>query len=530
MKCLSPSVRLRLSLLVTLALGTALSPGCGRKTRVESGSRDGVLHIAIRGEPPDLDPDTNIDWDTSHVLNALFEGLVRLSNDGHAVLPGAADRWEVSADGLIYTFHIRPDARWSNGAALTSDDFVFSFRRAFDPMLACEESSFGFAIAGAEAYAEGRAKDPSTLGLDAPDAHTFVIRLATPAPYFLSLLGTGTLFLPVNRASLERFGGVHQRGAAWTREGNLVCNGPFVLTRWAQNQVIEVRRNPLYWDAANVRLAGVNFYPAEDFSAQERGYRAGEFHVTTAFPIYKASAYETEKPSVLHMSPILRTEFLTFNVAITPFTDARVRQALSLAVDRDRLASAVYHSFAEPAHALVRPGTGGYTPPASPSCRFDPDAARRLLAEAGYPGGHGFPVVELMLVGNDSHTISTGEVLQATWQSVLGIGTSLLPTEAKVYFDAERTKHYHVILDIWISPWDDPSSTFQIAQSGNPNNDSGWSDSGFDRAYHNAEIALDPKARARAFDVQEARLAAGVPYAPIFFTNQPQLVHPAVRG
>jgi len=507
-----------------------LAAGCRRGARVDAGNREGVLQIANTLEPSDLDPHTNIDSETDKILNALFEGLVELSGDGHTVLPGVADRWDVSADGLVYTFHLRPDARWSNGEALTSDDFLFSFRRVFDPLVACEASSFGFAIKGSEDYARGRTKDISTLGLDAPSPQTFVIRLAHPAPYFLGVLGVGSPFMPVYRPSLEKFGGVHQRGSPWTRQGNLVCNGPFILRRWTQNQLIEVRKNPLYWDAARVRLAGVDFYPVESAAVQERGFRAGEYHVTTLLPAQKEAAYENARPLVLHISPLLRSSFITFNVSRAPFSDPRVRRALSMAIDRKRLCLAVFHSLAEPAFTQVRPGAGGYAPPSSGAYELHPDAARSLLAEAGFPGGRGFPSIELMVVGSSSETLAVGEVIQAAWREVLGVSANPAPTEEKVYLDAERTKHYEVMVDTWGCTWDDPTAYYQTGQTGNPNNDSGWSDATFDQAYHDAELSPDPRARARAFDIQEARMAAEVPYAPLYYWNKGVLVLPTVRG
>jgi oligopeptide transport system substrate-binding protein len=502
-------------------LVAGLCAGCGRDRPVDAGTRAGILYVANQAEPPDLDPNDNIDSSTEYILNTLFEGLLGLANDGHTVLPGVAERWEVSSDGLTYTFHLRPGARWSNGAALTSEDFLFSFQRVFDPVVACEEASFGFAIKGAEDYALGRSHDLSTLGLAAPDPRTFVIRLAHPAPYFLTVLAAGSPFMPVYRPSLEKFDGVHRRGAAWTREGNLVGNGPFVLTRWAQNQVIEVRKNPLYWDAARVKLAGLNFYPVDNAAVQERGFRAGEFHLTTNFPIYKDAAYARDQPGALRRSPTLNTYFLTFNVDRPPLTDARVRRALSMAVDRAKLCSAVYHDFAVPAFAAVRPGTGGYTAPASASYQLDPEGARRLLAAAGYPGGKGFPAIDLMLVGNDPQTVAMGEVVQAAWRDVLGITANLLPTEKKVYLDAERTRHYQLMIEHWDYPWDDPSGFFQTGQSGNPNNDSGWSDPEFDRAYRDADSSPDASVR---------RAAEAVPYAPLYYYNKPSLVLPSVRG
>jgi oligopeptide transport system substrate-binding protein len=517
-------------LLAAAVLAAGLLAGCRHSTRVEGGNRAGIISIANDAEPPDLDPNTNIDISTEYIVNALFEGLVTLANDGRTVLPGVADRWDMSADGLVYTFHLRPEARWSNGAAVTSDDFLVSFQRVFDPLVACELASDGFAIQGAEAYALGRNPDISTLGLSAPDPHTFVVRLAHPSPYFLGIMAKGSPFLPVYRPLLEKFGGMHRRGTPWTREGNLVGNGAFILTRWTQNQTIEVRKNPLYWDAARVRLNGVNFFTIDSASIQEQGFRAGEFHIAMKFPIYRAPAYANAQPATLHLNPLEGTHFLTFNVARAPFTDPRVRRALSMAIDRRKLCAAVFHAFAEPAFSQVRPGTGGYTPPPEASYQLNPDEARRLLAEAGFPQGRGFPAVELMVVGNEPETIATGEVVQAAWKDVLGITAELLPTEKKVYLDAERTKHFQMVIERWEYSWDDPSAYYLTGHTGNPNDDSGWSDPEFDRAYREAELSLDPRARTAAFDRQEARLAEGMPYVPLYFYNEPLLIAPSVRG
>ncbi len=510
-----------------VVLAACLS-GCRGGSRVESGNREAILYVANDSEPADLDPHTNIASDSGKILSALFEGLVTLGADGVGVMPGVAQSWDVSPDGLTYTFHLRADAMWSNGAPVTSQDFMFSFRRVFDPLVACEESSFGYAIKGSEAFALGRERDPSTLGIDAPDPHTFVLRLAHPSPYLLGVLAAAAPFMPVYRPLVEKFGGVHQRGTPWTREGNLIGNGPFVLVKWVQNQVIQVRKNPLYWNAAHVALNGVDFVPVEDASTQERGFRTGQFHVTTLFPISKGPAYEGS--DALHRCKLQRTEFLTFNVRLAPYSDARVRRAISMAFDRRSMVEAVFHSFAEPAFNQLRPGTGGFTPPYSPAFNSNPDEARRLLAAAGFPGGKGFPAVELMLVGRTPEILAMGEVIQAQLKDALGITVHALPTEEKVYLDAERSKHYEVMLDTWGYPWNDPSAYYQTAQTGNPNNDSGWSDPAFDRAFRDAEETTDPGARERAFAEQEARLADGVPYAPLYFPNTPTLLAKSVRG
>lgn len=519
-----PLLRLWISAVV---LAICLS-GCKGGSRVESGNRDGILYVANESEPADLDPNTNIAGDSEKILSTLFEGLVTHSGDGVGIMPGVAQSWDISPDGLTYTFHLRADAKWSNGAPVTSEDFQFSFRRVFDPLVACEESSFGYAIKGSEAFALGREKDPSTLGIDAPDPHTFVLRLAHPAPYLLGVLAGGSPFMPVYRPLVEKFGGAHQRGTPWTREGNLIGNGPFRLVKWVQNQVVQVRKNPLYWNAGHITLNGVDFVPVEDASTQERGFRTGQFHITTLFPISKGPAYEGSE--ALHRSRLQRSQFLTFNIGLAPYSDPRVRKAISMALDRRSMVEAVYHSFADPAFSQLRPGTGGFTPPFSPTFNNNPAEARRLLAEAGFPGGKGFPVVELMLVGKTPEILAMGEVIQAQLKDGLGITVQATPTEEKVYLDAERSKHYQVMLDTWGYPWNDPSAYYQTAQTGNPNNDSGWSDPAFDRAFRDAEEATDPRSRERAFAAQEARLAEGVPYVPLFFPNTPTLIAKSVRG
>ena len=486
--------------------------------------------MAVNSDPSDLDPNTNIDSSTDNTIRSMFEGLVELAANGTTVLPGVAERWDVSRDGLTYTFHLRPDARWSNGAPVTSEDFLFSFRRIFDPVVASESASFGFLIDGSQAYATGKSKDVGTVGIAAPDPATFVIRLAHPAPYFLSVLGAATPFKPVYRPNLEAFGGVHSRGTAWTKAGNMVSNGPFVLARWEPGKGVEVRKNPHYWDRAHVHLEAITFIPIDDPGVQERGFRTGEFHLTSSFPTQKVEGYDAGSDGHLFIQADNRSVFLTFNAQKSPFNDPRIRLALSLAIDRKSLVSAIFHETAQPAFSQVIPGVSGYTPRIRGAYLSDPDAARRLLSQSGHPGGQGLPPIDLMLVGTSAETRAVGEVIQARWHAVLGATTQLSPTENKVYLDAERSKHYEVIVDSWGYPWNDPSAYFQIAESHNPNNDSGWSSAEFDLAYHDAEHALSPADRMRLFDRQEEVLASEVPYAPLFFKSKYCLIAREVRG
>lgn len=498
--------------------------GCSRSTPVSTGDRLGILQVATSHELADLDPGTNIDVEEDRVLRAIFEGLVRY-DENHRLQPATAERWDVSADGLTWIFHLRPDARWSNGAPVTAQDFVYSVRRLLDPHLGCEQASFAYVLAGARAFNDGRTTDPASVGIAAPDAHTLVFRLDHPCCYLLSILAT-TAFMPVYPPLVDRYDGAHIRGAGWTRAGVLVSNGPFALKAWRQDSVLSVVKNRYYWNAPQVALSEIDFHPAEDAITMEHGFQAKQYHVTTRVPV-KIGKEDAAGRRVLYADS-MACQFLTFNVARAPFRDARVRRALSIALSRTRLVEATLGPIGAPAFRYARPGIGGYA--AAAKDPYDPDLARKLMAQAGYPEGRGFPTVPLMLVGTDPSTLRIGEVIQEAWRTELHVATELAPTEPKIYLDAERTKHYDVILDSWAATWDDPTAVYQTVETGNPNNDSGWSNAGADAAFHDAERSLDPIRRAKDFDRIETLLSEEVPYAPICYLNMGSFVAPSVHG
>jgi oligopeptide transport system substrate-binding protein len=243
--------------------------------------------------------------------------------------------------------------------------------------------------------------------------------------------------------------------------------------------------------------------------------------------VHRDEAYLGKKPAVLVSAPQYNATFITFNA--DHFPDARVRRALSLALDRDKFVPAVLHSFAIPGHSLVRPGPI-YTAPPSSACRFDPAEAKRLLAEAGFPDGKGFPAVNLMLVGNDAETVNIGAVVQQAWKTILGVQCNLQPTEMKVYLDAERTGHFAAVIERWNPSNSDPTNMLQMGVTDNPNNDSRWSNPEYDQMFAEADESADPERRERDFDRMEMILADEVPYAPLFHRNPVRLVSPDVKG
>jgi oligopeptide transport system substrate-binding protein len=513
---------------VPILAGLLAAAGCARhETLVESGSRDQVFHFGNKDEPSDLDPQISEASSTNNLLGSLFQGLVVFAGDGMTILPGMSDRWDISPDGLTYRFHIREGAVWSNGRPLTSRDFLDTFMRALDPQLGCEDAGWAYPIRGARDFLEGRSADPASVGLSAPDPHTFVVVLAHPAPYMLMLLTTH-LFYPVYMPSLDASGGRRQRGGPWTRPGALVSNGPFTLDEWRANAYVSVKRNPNYWDAAHVLLKEVRFYPTDDENSEERAFRAGQLHVTFRLPKTKVPVYETDHPAELHIVPILRTNYLTFNVTKAPFSDSRVRRAFSLAIDRERLVHAALGELGTPAHSFIRPGTGGYDP--IQGFRFDPAEARKLLGAAGFPGGAGLPQVELTLNGNTGTTIAVAEVIQQMWAENLGVHATLRALEFKVYLSIGRERQFQVLLEGWTYAFPDARDLLELGITGDPGNDSVASFRDYDEAFAATDSTGDQALRRKAFDRMEAVDEREDFYAPVYYTNQGFLVHPGVRG
>jgi oligopeptide transport system substrate-binding protein len=513
--------------LVYLASGVLAVAGCGKhETAVEAGNREQVLHMGNKDEPADLDPQINTAISTGTILQALFQGLVEYSNDGETLLPGAAERWDASPDGLTLVFHMRENARWSNGAPLTAVDFRDSFLRLLDPQVGCENAGYAFPITGARDFLLGRSTDPESVGIRAPDARTLVIRLDHPAAYLLKLLARDP-FYPVYMPSLDANGGRRQRGGPWTRPGALVSNGPFRLLEWRPNVFVRVGANPHFWDAGRVKLREVRFYPTDDEGAEERAFRTGQLHLTYRLPKAKVPVYEAEHPGELHILKSLRSNFLTFNVSREPFTDSRTRRAFSMAIDRQKLVSAVLGRLGTPAFSFVRPGTGGFNPP--DVFAFDPAGAAKLLAGAGYPGGRGLPPVELTLNGNTGATLEVAEVIQRMWAENLGVRAAVRPVEFKAYLNIERERQFQVLLEGY-SYIPDPRDMLEGVVTGDPNNDSGSSDAEFDRVFAASDQTVDEGRRRAAFATLEAINAREAYFAPVYYTNQGLLISPSVRG
>ncbi|MBI2814915.1 MAG: peptide ABC transporter substrate-binding protein [Opitutae bacterium] len=497
-----------------------------RESAVARGNREGVLHLSVGSEPADLDPQTVTGLADAKICHSLFEPLVTYEPGTLEPKPALAERWDISPDGLTYTFHLRADAKWSNGEPVTAQDCVDSWRRILTPSLAADYAYFLYLLRGAEAYHKGQTTDFATVGAVARDARTLVVTLTHPAPYFLQIL-LNSPWRPVNVRSIAVVGDAYRRGSPWTRPGNLVSSGPFVLKEWSPHQRVVVEKSPTYYDRARVRLNAVHFYPTDSIDAEERAYRSGQLHATWALPLAKILPLQREKNPALRIDYNLETYFFRLNVRKAPFGDARVRRALSLAVDRDTIAGKILPGGRLPAPTFTPGFLKGYTPPARTA--YDLEAARKFLAEAGHPGGAGLPPIDI-LYNNSEILRLVAEAIQQMWKRDLGLDVRLVNQEYKVVFASRRSGDYQVLLGTWTADYLDATTFLDMWRSDSGNNHTGWSDPAYDALSDRANTIADPVARAAVLAQAEALVLNAAPIVPIYFNTHVYLLHPAVKG
>jgi oligopeptide transport system substrate-binding protein len=509
-----------------LLVAVGVFAGCAkRESTVARANREGVLHLSIGSEPSDLDPHIVTGLADGKVVQALFEPLVSFEAGTLAPKPGLAERWEVSADGLTYTFHFRADAKWSNGDTVLAQDCVDSYRRILTPSLAANYAYFLYLIRGAEAFNKGTAKDFSTVAVTAPDARTLVITLTHPAPYFLQIL-LNSPWRPVNVRAIAKFGDPHQRGTSWTRADRLVSSGPFVLQEWNAHQHIHVAKSPTYYDRANVRLNGIRFYPIDSIDTEERMFRAGQLHGTYALPLSKIRPLQAERSPALRTDEELGTYFFRFNVRKPPFDDPRIRRALALAIDRDQIAGKILPGGRKPAATFV-PALKDYAPPAHRA--YDLAAARKLLADSGHADGKGLPALEI-LYNNSEILRLVAEAVQEMWRRDLGLDVRLVNQEYKVVMANRRAGGFQILLGSWTADYLDATTYLDMWRRDSGNNFTGWTDPAYDALCDRADATADPVARAAILAQAEAYVLEAAPIAPIYFNTHVYLLSPSVKG
>ena len=446
---------------------------------------DLVLHNGP--EPETIDPQILTGQADGRIASALFEGLTRFNPTNGLAMPGLASRWDISPDGRTYTFHLRPEARWSTGEAITADEVVWSWRRAVTPTTAADYASQFFCVRNGRAIVNGELRDASQLGAEASDARTVRVHLENPTPYFLELVAS-RVFFPVPRKAIE------QQGDQWIRADPLPCSGPYLLEGWRVNDRFRLRRNPRYWDAAAVTAERIDILSGDNPSTALNLFLKGEVDLISDRKIIPGElGPELAQRPDFHRFDYLGQDFIRFNTTRKPFQDARVRRAVAMAIDRSRITTRITR-MGERASAAVTPaGTGGYEPQAG--LPWDPSAARTLLSEAGYPGGRGFPVIEYTFNVGSRIYEQTGVEVQSMLREHLGIRVELRPLEWKTYLAEMSALNYDFTRGSWVGDYDDPMTFLDIFLSDSGNNRTGWKDARYDRLLQTAAAEADPRRR-----------------------------------
>ncbi len=504
-----------------------LLAGCSkRETAAEDGIRTNTLLIGNSAEPASFDPHLARSVVDQNILMALFEGLTALDEQTAQPVPAAAERWDVSSDGLVYTFHLRPGARWSNGDPVVAADFAFAFHRILEPKFGAFYSYLLWPIRNAEAFNKGRLSDFAAVGIEVVDAGTLRLTLERPTPYLPALAAHYT-WLPLHRATLERYHAVSDRTAAWAVPGKLVGNGPFTLEEWRANVRVMVKKNPRYWGVGQNRLEYIQFFPTESSEVEERNFRTGQVHVTSGLPPSKVPAYRERNPSLLRVDPFYGNWFLRFNVTKPPFNDPRIRRALAVALDRQALVDRAFAGTRRSASSLTPPGLAGYS--ARAAVQIDYAEARRLLAAAGFPDGRGLPVFELLVLNSTEFRV-IAEIIQEQWRRELGVRVAIAVKELRTFSQSVEALEYELSIYGWVADYADPMTFLDLFLASGGNNWTGWKNAEYDRLIVEASRTLDPALRLEFFQQAEAMLLKEAPIAPLFFEAQTYLIHPAVRG
>lgn len=495
-------------------------------SNVEKSIETQILHLGNAAEPQTLDPHIATGVPESHILQALLEGLVDVHPQTLEPVPGAAQSWTHSDDLTQFTFYLNPHGKWSNGDPVTANDFVYAWRRLLTPTVASEYSYQLYVIENAEAFNKGEITDFSKVGVKALDDLTLQVNLRGPTPYFLSLLSHGSTF-PVHQKTIESFGDMDDLGNLWTRAGNYVGNGPFVLTEWALNRIVRVEPNPHYWDAKTVKLNEIRFYPISNITTEERMFRAGTLHITDELPKNKIATYQANNPEKLNITPYLGTYYYRFNINKKPLDDVRVRRALAMSIDRQQLVSAVLKGGQIPAYNFTPPNTLGFT--AKAKITSDITKAQALLAEAGYPNGKDLPPIEILYNTSESHR-KIAVAIQQMWKQNLGVEVAIYNQDWKSYLSTMKNLDYSIARSAWIGDYVDPNTFLDVFLTGGGNNRTGFASPEYDQLIKLAGTSSNKAERFQYFQQAEALLIEHVPIMPIYTYTSVYLKHPYVQG
>lgn len=474
------------------------------------------------GDPQSLDPALAEGVHEFDLLGDLYEGLLALDAGGD-IVPGVAEAWTVSADGLEYTFRLRRDARWSDGTPVTAGHFVTGMRRALSPDTGSAYGFLLYPIRNAEEVAQGTLPE-TELGVEARDRTTLVIGLQKPAPYLPSILT-----MPIAYPFPDDGGGGSGR---FTDPARFVGNGAFLLAGWEPGNHVRLRKNPSFRDAETVAVDEVRYFTVTEPITELNMYRAGELDITFAVPGSHLQQLRESHPGELKVSPYLALYYLAFDLSEAPFDDTALRQALSMAIDREALVRVIGRGE-RPAYGLVPDGVDNYEPARVGWMLLPVDErvanARELYAAAGYSDDRPLQVTLLYDAGDFHETIALA--VSEMWRRNLGIDVRLDKREWKYFLSTRNHRdEWEVMRFAWTADFDHPASFADIFRSGSPQNLPGYASEAYDGLLARAEAARDPEEQMRLYAAAEARMLADAPIAPLYFYVSKHLVAPSISG
>ncbi|MEF0938595.1 peptide ABC transporter substrate-binding protein [Rhizobium sp. BR 362] len=483
-----------------------------------------TLNIHNGGDPTSLDPQKiSGDWE-NRIDGDIFEGLVTEDPKDNPI-PGQAASWTISPDQKVYTFKLRDGIKWSDGQPVTAEDFVFAFRRLMDPKTAAQYAYLQYTILNAEKINKGEIKDLSQLGVKAIDDKTLEITLENPTPYFLNALMHYTAY-PLPKHVVEA------KGDDWVKIGNIVTNGPYKPVEWVPGSHVSNVKNDQYYDAKDIKIDKVNFYTLEDQAAALKRYRAGEFDILTSFPADQFEWIQKNLPGQAHVVPFLGTYYYVLNATKPPFNDKRVRQALSMAVNREVIGPKILGTGELPMYSWVPPGTANYGEPAYVSWKDEPykqkvEEAKKLLKDAGFGPDHPLKA-QLRYNTNDNHK-RIAVAIAAMWKP-LGVDIELYNTETKVHYDEMQRGQVEIGRAGWLADYNDPINFLNLLSTGVEMNYGRWSNPDYDALIKRGNEQTDLNKRAEIYKKAEQLALDDSAAIPIYYYVSQNIVAPKVQG
>lgn len=481
------------------------------------------LHLGNGSEPISLDPHkANGTWEDRIISDSMM-GLTQSGPDG-APLPGMAERWETSADGLTWRFYLR-DATWSDGVPVTADDFVFSLRRILDPKSASEYASILYFIKGAQAVNEGKA-GLEAVGARALSPKVLELTLSHPAPYLPEVAKHYTMY-PVPKHAVEKW------GDGWSRPDRYVGNGPFTVKAWKLGDHVRAVKNPRFFDAKSVCVDEVYYYPTNDAISAERRVRRGELDLNADIQSNRIAFLREKIPDYVHTNTYLGVAYLAFNSNVAQLKDVRVRRALSMAIDREFITKKLLRGGQQPAYTFTPPGVANYQaakPPywATWTLERRQAEARRLLAQAGY--GPDKPLVVEIKHRNTPDPTLVMPAIQADWKQI-GVDARLAQNETQIAYASYRSRDFQVADAAWVADYNDPMSFLYLMQSATgPQNYGDYKNPAYDALLAKADNEPNAKIRSGFLAQAEALMLEDAPVATIYYYVNKNLVSPKITG